>query len=88
GLCFFNNMAIAAQKIRPMAERILIIDLDLHFGVPREREIDRNAHLGYASIPHRSSRKCALRARARGGRVDILIRFITRYPGGARWPSC
>ncbi len=32
GLCFFNNMAVAVQKIRPMAERILIIDIDLHFG--------------------------------------------------------
>lgn len=32
GLCFFNNMAIAVQRIRPMAERILIIDIDLHFG--------------------------------------------------------
>ena len=32
GLCFFNNMAIAVQKIRPTAEKILIIDIDLHFG--------------------------------------------------------
>lgn len=32
GLCFFNNMAIAVQKIRPRAKRVLIIDIDLHFG--------------------------------------------------------
>jgi acetoin utilization deacetylase AcuC-like enzyme len=32
GLCFFNNMAIAVQKIRPQAPRVLIIDIDLHFG--------------------------------------------------------
>jgi acetoin utilization deacetylase AcuC-like enzyme len=32
GLCFFNNMAIAIQRIRPEAERVLIIDIDLHFG--------------------------------------------------------
>jgi acetoin utilization deacetylase AcuC-like enzyme len=32
GLCFFNNMAIAIQKIRHMAKRVLIIDIDLHFG--------------------------------------------------------
>jgi acetoin utilization deacetylase AcuC-like enzyme len=32
GLCFFNNMAIAVQRIRPEAERVLIIDIDLHFG--------------------------------------------------------
>ena len=32
GMCFFNNMAIAVQKIRPKAERVLIIDIDLHFG--------------------------------------------------------
>ncbi len=32
GMCFFNNMAIAVQKIRPKAKRVLIIDIDLHYG--------------------------------------------------------
>jgi len=32
GMCFFNNMAIAVQKIRPRAKRVLIIDIDLHYG--------------------------------------------------------
>ncbi len=32
GMCFFNNMAIAVQRIRPKAKRVLIIDIDLHFG--------------------------------------------------------
>ncbi len=32
GMCFFNNMAIAIQRIRPKAKRVLIIDIDLHFG--------------------------------------------------------
>lgn len=32
GLCFFNNMAIAVQRTRPKAKRVLIIDIDLHFG--------------------------------------------------------
>lgn len=32
GMCFFNNMAIAVQKIRPRAQRVLIIDIDLHYG--------------------------------------------------------
>jgi acetoin utilization deacetylase AcuC-like enzyme len=32
GLCFFNNIAIAVQKIRRMTRRILIIDIDLHYG--------------------------------------------------------
>jgi len=32
GMCFFNSMAIAVQKIRPKAKRVLIIDIDLHFG--------------------------------------------------------
>jgi acetoin utilization deacetylase AcuC-like enzyme len=32
GMCFFNNMAIAVQKIRPKAKHVLIIDIDLHFG--------------------------------------------------------
>jgi acetoin utilization deacetylase AcuC-like enzyme len=32
GLCFFNNMAIAIQRIRPRSKRVLVIDIDLHFG--------------------------------------------------------
>ena len=32
GMCFFNNMAIAVRKIKPMAKKALIIDIDLHFG--------------------------------------------------------
>jgi acetoin utilization deacetylase AcuC-like enzyme len=32
GMCYFNNMAIAMQKIKPRAKRVLIIDIDLHFG--------------------------------------------------------
>ncbi len=32
GMCFFNNMAIAVQKIRPRAQRALILDIDLHYG--------------------------------------------------------
>lgn len=32
GMCYFNNMAVAVQKIRPKAKRVLIIDIDLHYG--------------------------------------------------------
>ncbi|MCX6674671.1 MAG: histone deacetylase family protein [Methanothrix sp.] len=32
GMCYFNNMAIAVQRIRPRAKRVLIIDIDLHYG--------------------------------------------------------
>jgi acetoin utilization deacetylase AcuC-like enzyme len=31
-MCYFNNLAIAVQKIRAEARRVLIIDIDLHFG--------------------------------------------------------
>jgi acetoin utilization deacetylase AcuC-like enzyme len=31
-MCYFNSMAIAVQRIRPRAKRVLIIDIDLHFG--------------------------------------------------------
>ncbi len=31
-MCYFNNMGIAVRKIRPMAKRALIIDIDLHYG--------------------------------------------------------
>lgn len=32
GFCFFNNSAIAAQRLRRFAERVAIIDVDLHHG--------------------------------------------------------
>ncbi|MHC1630720.1 MAG: histone deacetylase family protein [Methanotrichaceae archaeon] len=32
GLCFFNNMAIAMRRIKDQVGKILIIDIDLHFG--------------------------------------------------------
>ncbi|VVB63079.1 Histone deacetylase domain protein [uncultured archaeon] len=32
GMCFFNNMAISVRRLRPEAKRVLIIDIDLHFG--------------------------------------------------------
>jgi acetoin utilization deacetylase AcuC-like enzyme len=32
GMCYFNNMAIAVKSIRPRARKVLIIDIDLHFG--------------------------------------------------------
>jgi acetoin utilization deacetylase AcuC-like enzyme len=32
GMCYFNNMAVAVQKIRPKAKRVLIVDIDLHYG--------------------------------------------------------
>lgn len=34
GFCFFNNMAIAVERLirRGKAERVLVIDIDLHYG--------------------------------------------------------
>jgi acetoin utilization deacetylase AcuC-like enzyme len=32
GFCFFNNSAIAAQRLRRQAKRVAIIDVDLHHG--------------------------------------------------------
>jgi acetoin utilization deacetylase AcuC-like enzyme len=32
GMCFFNNMAIAVERIRRRAGRVLILDIDLHYG--------------------------------------------------------
>jgi acetoin utilization deacetylase AcuC-like enzyme len=32
GFCFFNNSAIAAQRLRKSAERVAILDVDLHHG--------------------------------------------------------
>jgi acetoin utilization deacetylase AcuC-like enzyme len=39
GFCFFNNMAIAIEKIRRqgLIERALILDIDLHFGDGTDR---------------------------------------------------
>ncbi len=32
GMCYFNNMAIAVERVRKRAGKVLIIDIDLHFG--------------------------------------------------------
>ncbi len=32
GMCFFNNIAIAVKRIKPRLDKILILDIDLHFG--------------------------------------------------------
>ncbi len=32
GMCYFNNMAVAIKKIEDEVEKVLIIDIDLHFG--------------------------------------------------------
>ncbi len=32
GMCFFNNMAIAVGRISDRVKKVLIIDIDLHFG--------------------------------------------------------
>ncbi|MGD9910909.1 MAG: histone deacetylase family protein [Methanothrix sp.] len=32
GMCFFNNIAVAVKAIRPHVRRVLILDIDLHFG--------------------------------------------------------
>lgn len=32
GMCYFNNMAVAIKKIEDKIEKVLIIDIDLHFG--------------------------------------------------------
>ena len=32
GFCFFNNSAIAAQRLRKQADRVAILDVDLHHG--------------------------------------------------------
>lgn len=32
GFCFFNNSAIAAQRLRKSADRVAILDVDLHHG--------------------------------------------------------
>ena len=32
GMCYFNNMAIAMDRVRNRAGKVLILDIDLHFG--------------------------------------------------------
>ena len=32
GFCYFNNIAIAAEHLRTQGERVMIVDIDLHFG--------------------------------------------------------
>ncbi|MGC9515181.1 histone deacetylase family protein [Methanocrinis sp.] len=32
GMCYFNNMAVAVRKIEEEAGKVLVIDIDLHYG--------------------------------------------------------
>jgi acetoin utilization deacetylase AcuC-like enzyme len=51
GFCLFNNVAIAAQRVRQVhgLERVAIIDFDVHHGNGTQAICENNPHLFYAS---------------------------------------
>lgn len=50
GFCFFNNSAIAAQRLRRQAERVAILDVDLHHGNGTQGIFYRRADILTVSI--------------------------------------
>lgn len=58
GFCYFNNMAIALEKLRNdgKIEKALVLDIDLHFG---DGTVDILGDKGYATIVNPSSQSPA-----------------------------
>lgn len=52
GFCWFNNVAIAVEKIRNegAAKKVLIVDTDLHFGDGTDNIFDDNADVKYYHV--------------------------------------
>jgi acetoin utilization deacetylase AcuC-like enzyme len=50
GFCFFNNSAIAAQRLRKTADRVAILDVDLHHGNGTQGVFYRRADVLTVSI--------------------------------------
>ena len=50
GFCFFNNSAIAAQRLRKPADRVAILDVDLHHGNGTQGVFYRRADVLTVSI--------------------------------------
>ena len=50
GFCFFNNSAIAAQRLRKQADRVAILDVDLHHGNGTQGVFYRRADVLTVSI--------------------------------------
>jgi acetoin utilization deacetylase AcuC-like enzyme len=50
GFCFFNNSGIAAQRLRKTADRVAILDVDLHHGNGSQQIFWRRGDVFYASI--------------------------------------
>jgi acetoin utilization deacetylase AcuC-like enzyme len=50
GFCFFNNSAIAAQRLRKSADRVAILDVDLHHGNGTQGVFYRRADVLTVSI--------------------------------------
>jgi acetoin utilization deacetylase AcuC-like enzyme len=54
GFCYFNNVAIAVAKMLSLkrAERVLIIDFDLHFGDGTSSIFSGSKNVEYFHLPH------------------------------------
>ena len=52
GFCWFNNIAIAVEKLRRLgiAKKVLIVDTDLHFGDGTDNLFEGNSDVYYYSV--------------------------------------
>lgn len=71
GFCWFNNVAVAVEKLRraQAVKRVLIVDIDLHFG-DGTRNIFRNNHEVY--YYHLESIKSLEQCLAKSADLDLI----------------
>ena len=57
GFCFFNNIAIAVEKLRRLRKvnRVLIVDFDLHYGDGTENAFRGEPNITYYHLPRTNS---------------------------------
>ena len=53
GFCYFNNIAIAVEKLRSLGKirKVFIVDFDLHFGDGTNAIFSRNPEVAYCHLP-------------------------------------
>ena len=95
GFCLFNNVAVAAAHAIAAcgAERVLVLDWDVHHGNGTEEIFDGSAEVLYASIhqcplyPGTGGRGAAARGRGRATRSTCPSRPAPGRRSSSRWSS-
>jgi hypothetical protein len=86
GFCFFNNAAVAARAVQEAgAQRVLILDWDVHHGNGTQHIFEHDDSVMYMSL-HRYDRCVGLRARMQGG-AQVAVGAMRTLKAGP-WSCC